>query len=84
MPEGMLQLAKISKVLLALEQGRVAEFKGKNLEEIKIEPYGKTQDISVVLIPCLVQLQVKLACIFLHIAERVDLGSNMSESEDEE
>lgn len=33
LPEGTLQLAKISKVLMALEQGRISEFKGKNLEE---------------------------------------------------
>ena len=46
LPEGTLQLAKISKVLLALEQGRVAEFKGKNLEL-----NGKTQDIAVVIFP---------------------------------
>ncbi|CAM4567685.1 unnamed protein product [Leuciscus chuanchicus] len=39
--EGMLQLAKISKVLMALEQGRVSEFKGKNLDEINLEPYEK-------------------------------------------
>ncbi|CAL9706769.1 unnamed protein product [Knipowitschia caucasica] len=38
LPEGTLQLAKISKVLLALEQGRVAEFKGKSLDDINIEP----------------------------------------------
>lgn len=41
LPEGTLQLAKISKVLMALEQGRVSEFKGKNLDEINLEPYGK-------------------------------------------
>ena len=51
LPEGTLQLAKISKVLLALEQGRIAEFNGKNIEEINIEPYGKTLDIAAVLIP---------------------------------
>jgi len=28
LPEGTLQLAKISKILMALEQGRLAEFKG--------------------------------------------------------
>ncbi|XP_049430897.1 uncharacterized protein LOC125887856 [Epinephelus fuscoguttatus] len=33
-----LQLAKISKVLLALEKGRLAEFHGKNLDEITIDP----------------------------------------------
>lgn len=41
LPEGTLQLAKISKVLMALEQGRVSEFKGKNLDEINLDPYGK-------------------------------------------
>lgn len=40
LPEGTLQLAKISKVLMALEQGRLAEFKGKTLDEINIEPDG--------------------------------------------
>ena len=35
-----LQLAKISKVLMALEQGRLAEFHGKNLDEIEIDPDG--------------------------------------------
>ncbi|XP_039544399.1 uncharacterized protein LOC120490938 isoform X1 [Pimephales promelas] len=41
LPEGTLQLAKISKVLMALEQGRVSEFKGKNLDEINLEPNEK-------------------------------------------
>ncbi|KAK0146646.1 hypothetical protein N1851_014043 [Merluccius polli] len=31
LPDKTLQLAKISKVLLALESGRLAEFHGKNL-----------------------------------------------------
>ncbi|XP_065817424.1 uncharacterized protein [Labrus bergylta] len=38
LPEGTLQLAKISKVLMALEKGRLAEFKGKTLDEISIDP----------------------------------------------
>ncbi|XP_034529641.1 uncharacterized protein LOC117805134 isoform X2 [Notolabrus celidotus] len=38
LPEGTLQLAKISKVLMALEKGRLAEFKGKTLDEINIDP----------------------------------------------
>lgn len=38
LPEGTLQLAKISKVLMALGQGRLAEFKGKSLDEIIIDP----------------------------------------------
>ncbi|XP_073694436.1 uncharacterized protein [Garra rufa] len=37
LPEGTLQLAKISKVLLALEKGRLGEFKGKNLDEIQLD-----------------------------------------------
>ncbi len=41
LPEGMLQLAKISKVLMALEQRRGSELKEKNLDEINLEPYGK-------------------------------------------
>ncbi|XP_065140476.1 uncharacterized protein [Paramisgurnus dabryanus] len=41
LPEGTLQLAKISKVLMALEQGRVSEFKGKNLDEINLDPNEK-------------------------------------------
>ncbi|CAJ1081294.1 hypothetical protein F2P79_020338 [Xyrichtys novacula] len=38
LPEGTLQLAKISKVLMALEQGCLAEFKGKSLDDICIDP----------------------------------------------
>ncbi|TKS64907.1 hypothetical protein D9C73_027699 [Collichthys lucidus] len=38
LPDKTLQLAKISKVLLALESGRLAEFHGKNLDEITIDP----------------------------------------------
>lgn len=40
LPEKTLQLAKISKVLMALENGRLAEFHGKNLDEIQIDPDG--------------------------------------------
>ncbi|KAI4893795.1 hypothetical protein NFI96_025528 [Prochilodus magdalenae] len=40
LPEKTLQLAKISKILMALEQGGIAEFQGKNLDEIGIEPDG--------------------------------------------
>ncbi|XP_057716910.1 uncharacterized protein LOC130931819 isoform X2 [Corythoichthys intestinalis] len=38
LPEGTLQLAKISKVLLALEKGRLKDFKGKSLDDISIDP----------------------------------------------
>ncbi|XP_070401964.1 uncharacterized protein [Nothobranchius furzeri] len=37
LPEGTLQLAKVSKVLLALEQGRLGEYKGKSLDEIHLD-----------------------------------------------
>ncbi|KAI3354594.1 hypothetical protein L3Q82_019100, partial [Scortum barcoo] len=37
LPEGTLQLAKISKVLLALEQGQLGKYKGKSLDEIHID-----------------------------------------------
>lgn len=42
LPEGTIQLAKISKVLMALEKGRLAEFKGKSLDGINIDPEGTT------------------------------------------
>ncbi|XP_028971714.2 uncharacterized protein LOC105010019 isoform X2 [Esox lucius] len=38
LPEGTLQLAKISKILMACEQGRLTEFKGKSLDQISISP----------------------------------------------
>ena len=41
LPEGTLQLAKISKILMALERGQLSEFKGKNLDQINIDPQGK-------------------------------------------
>ncbi|XP_030205740.1 uncharacterized protein LOC115538217 isoform X1 [Gadus morhua] len=41
LPEKTLQLAKISKLLMALEQGRLAEFHRKNLDEIGIGPDEK-------------------------------------------
>ncbi|XP_073703962.1 uncharacterized protein [Garra rufa] len=38
LPEGTLQLAKMSKVLMAMEKGTLTEFKGKKLDEIEIDP----------------------------------------------
>ncbi|XP_049457368.1 uncharacterized protein LOC125904098 [Epinephelus fuscoguttatus] len=38
LPEGTLQLAKVSKMLMALERGKMAEFKGQTLDEISIDP----------------------------------------------
>lgn len=40
LPEGILQLTKISKVLMALEQGHLDEFKRKSLNDITIDPEG--------------------------------------------
>ena len=40
LPDKTLQLAKISKVLMALEQGSLSDFHGKNLDEIEIDPDG--------------------------------------------
>ncbi|XP_045897896.1 uncharacterized protein LOC123965420 [Micropterus dolomieu] len=37
LPESTLQLAKVSKVLLAMEQGRLGDYKGKSLDEIKVD-----------------------------------------------
>ncbi|KAF3857122.1 hypothetical protein F7725_008981 [Dissostichus mawsoni] len=36
LPEGTLQLAKVSKVLLALERGRLSDFKGMSLDQIQM------------------------------------------------
>ncbi|XP_063797656.1 uncharacterized protein LOC134969914 [Pseudophryne corroboree] len=47
LPEGTLQLAKLSKLFVALEQGRMAEFRGRSLEEISIDPDGKYHWTSV-------------------------------------
>ncbi|KAM3618408.1 uncharacterized protein V6R79_020019 [Siganus canaliculatus] len=47
LPEKTLQLAKISKVLMALEQGRLSEFHGKNLDEIGIDPDGTNKYICL-------------------------------------
>ncbi|CAM4652766.1 unnamed protein product [Leuciscus chuanchicus] len=35
--ESTLQLAKVSKVLLAMEQGRLGDYKGKSLDEIQVD-----------------------------------------------
>uniref|UniRef100_A0AAV2KJ05 Uncharacterized protein n=1 Tax=Knipowitschia caucasica TaxID=637954 RepID=A0AAV2KJ05_KNICA len=53
LPEGTLELAKISKVLMAMEQGRVTEFKGKSLDQIQIEPEGRAMHPMVVAVPLL-------------------------------
>lgn len=55
LPEGTLQLAKISKVLMALEQGRLAEFKGKTLDDINIDPEG-TNYLSIFTFFCIKEI----------------------------
>ena len=47
LPEGTLQLAKISKVLMACKQGRLSEFKGKSLDQISISPTGMKLSIVI-------------------------------------
>ncbi|XP_048037612.1 uncharacterized protein LOC125262766 [Megalobrama amblycephala] len=38
LPEGTLQLAKMSKVLMAMEKGTLSDFKGKKHDDIEIDP----------------------------------------------
>ncbi|XP_039517285.1 uncharacterized protein LOC120471523 [Pimephales promelas] len=38
LPEGTLQLAKMSKVLMAMEKGTLSDYKGKKLDDIEIDP----------------------------------------------
>ena len=40
LPQGTLQLARMSKVLLAMERGAVSQFKGMTLDDIEIDPEG--------------------------------------------
>lgn len=40
LPQGTLQLARMSKVLLAMERGTVSQFKGMTLDDIEINPEG--------------------------------------------
>ncbi|KAL2093731.1 hypothetical protein ACEWY4_011043 [Coilia grayii] len=47
LPEGTLQLAKISKVLLAFESGQLAELQGKTLDDINIHPDEKVVEEDV-------------------------------------
>ncbi|XP_038147926.1 uncharacterized protein LOC119787925 isoform X2 [Cyprinodon tularosa] len=37
LPQSTLQLAKVSKVLLAMERGRLGDYKGKSLDEIQVD-----------------------------------------------
>ena len=42
LPEDTLQLAKVSKILLALDRGQISEFAGQSLDDITINPQGET------------------------------------------
>ncbi|XP_048829702.1 uncharacterized protein LOC125706891 isoform X7 [Brienomyrus brachyistius] len=46
LPEKTLQLAKVSKVLMALEKGRIADFQGKNLDQINIDPNETIDELT--------------------------------------
>lgn len=41
LPEGTTELAKVSKILMALEQGRLSDFKGMTMDQIQISPNGE-------------------------------------------
>ncbi|XP_057688017.1 uncharacterized protein LOC130913423 [Corythoichthys intestinalis] len=43
LPEGTLQLAKIGKVLMALEDGHLTEMKGKSVDDLHIDPEENVQ-----------------------------------------
>jgi len=47
LPEDALQVAKVSKVLMAMERGDIAEYYGKNLDEITINAEGLYVDIII-------------------------------------
>lgn len=40
LPQGTLQLARMSKVLLAMERGTVSQYKGMTLDDIEVDPEG--------------------------------------------
>lgn len=40
LPQGTIQLAKMSKVLLAVENGTLSQYKGQALDNIEIDPEG--------------------------------------------
>lgn len=61
LPEGTLQLAKISKVLMAMERGQLSDFKGRNLD-----PQGKKKKA---LINCVFKIEVfQKSCSIMQMA----------------
>ncbi|KAL0964140.1 hypothetical protein UPYG_G00319630 [Umbra pygmaea] len=49
LPEGTLQLAKMSNVLMAMEKGTLSDFKGKKLDDIEINPEEQLDPASYAL-----------------------------------
>lgn len=49
LPESTLQLAKISKLLIAMEKGKLPELQGKGLDGITIDPQGKYNCVICIL-----------------------------------
>lgn len=41
LPESTLQLAKVSKLLIAMEKGKLSDLQGKGLDDITINPDGE-------------------------------------------
>ncbi|KAK1885095.1 Leucine--tRNA ligase cytoplasmic [Dissostichus eleginoides] len=44
LPESTLQLAKVSKLLIAMEKGRLSDLQGKGLDDIEINPEGSRSE----------------------------------------
>jgi len=47
LPQETLQLAKVSKILLAYDRGQIASYKGKNLDEIQLDDVVEMDDAEV-------------------------------------
>ena len=47
LPQETLQLAKVSKVLLAYDRGQIASYKGKNLDEIQLDDVVEMDDAQL-------------------------------------
>ncbi|XP_070200920.1 uncharacterized protein [Littorina saxatilis] len=48
LPEDSYQLAKVSRLLLCMEQGRLSEFQGKTMNDIDIDPEFSDSEVEVV------------------------------------
>ncbi|KAL8582707.1 hypothetical protein ACOMHN_058084 [Nucella lapillus] len=47
LPDSTFQLAKISRLLVAMEQGQISDFKGKSLEEVDVQLEFQEHDVDV-------------------------------------